>query len=213
MFGFLKSKTPSTQIQPPQPQADVEGSLHETTPERLTLRIKHVHFLSTLQAHGIPAEQMPVTAPLCGELLVSYAFDLPDQFVMATPDMLADAGVQTQDLMALAQRNAKGKFNAQLVKTGHDGLMAVRAGGDMEAALLVFDSFWDAHVRTHMQGDIVVAAPRRDALFIADTAVAGALDALREHAQDVLTSVNDNHALSAQLMRRVPGGWQLLDPH
>jgi hypothetical protein len=212
MLGFLKSKTaPAAKQSQPQPSAS--DMSNATTAERLTLRIKHVNFLSALQAHGVPVEQMPVTAPLCGELLVSYAFDLPDQFVMATPPLLEEAGVQPQDLMALAQRNAKGKFNAQVLKTEHEGLMSVRAGGDMEAALLVFDGFWDAHVRSHVQGDIVVAAPRRDALLIADTAVVGALDALREQALQVLTSVDDPHGLSAQLMHRVPGGWQLLDAH
>lgn len=35
-------------------------------PERLTLRIKHRHFLDTLRAHGVLDAQMPVTAPLCG---------------------------------------------------------------------------------------------------------------------------------------------------
>jgi hypothetical protein len=212
MFGFLKSKTPSTAMQA-QPQPNAGDPSSATTAERLTLRVKHVNFLRALQAHGVPVEQMPVTAPLCGDLLVSYAFDLPDQFVMATPPLLEEAGVQPQDLMALVQRNAKGKFNAQLVKTEHKGLMSVRAGGDMEAALLVFDGFWDAHVRAHVKGDIVVAAPRRNALLIADTAVAGALDTLREQALQVLTSVDDPHGLSAQLMQRVPGGWQLWDPH
>jgi hypothetical protein len=117
-------------------------------------------------------------------------------------------------LMSLAQTNAKGKFAAQLLKTGHDGVMKVQAGNDMEATLLVFDGFWDQHVRSHVQGDILVAAPRRDVVLIADSAVPSALAVLREGAAEALERSTDAHGLSAQVMRRTPGqpgGWCLLD--
>lgn len=177
--------------------------------EALTPRIKHTGFLKALQAHGVPPEQMPVSQALCGELLVTYAFDLPDQFVMATPPLLAQAGLQASVLMALAQQNMKGKLSAQLLKTASPGLITVRTGELMEAVMLVFDSFWDGHVGATLGGGFVVAAPRRDVVLIADLAVDEAVETLREQAMQVLVGGDDAHGLSAQLMHRVDGQWVL----
>ena len=162
--------------------------------------IKHLNFLRALHAHGVPEDQMPLTLALCGELLVAFAFDLPDQFVMATPGLLAQAGLSPDGapgaLLALAQANLKGQFSAQLVKTEHEGLMTVRADKHMEthmeAALLVFDGFWDQHVRSHVQGDILAVAVRRDVLLVADTAVPSALASLNERAQWIERSTHDS---------------------
>jgi len=51
--------------------------------QQLVPRIKHVNFRKALQERGLPEEHLPATTPLCGELLVSYTFDLPEQFVIA----------------------------------------------------------------------------------------------------------------------------------
>lgn len=179
--------------------------------DTLVPRIRHVDFLRALQAHGIPADQMPVTQPLCGELLVSFAFDLPEQFVMATPPLLAQAGIGLEELGTLARANLKGRFSAQLLRTEHDGLMTVQAGDGFEAVLLILDGFWDQHVRSVVAGDIVAAAPRLDVLLIADAAVPGAVEALRERAADVLRSSTDSHGLSALPLLRRDGGWRVVD--
>jgi len=181
-------------------------------PEQLTLRIKHQQFIEALRAHGVPEAQLPVTAPMCGELLISYAFDLPDHFVMATPPLLAAAGIEPDTRKALAVANFKGRFSAQLVKTGiHEGLIAVRTGQDMEAVLLVFDGFWQGHVRPEIAGDLIVCVPRRDVLLIADTAVPGALQALRAESARAFHAVADNHALSLQQMQWTADGWALFN--
>ena len=181
--------------------------------DNVTLRIKHTDFLRALQAHGVPPEQMPVTRPLCGDLLVSYAFDTPDQFVMATPPLLAQAGVALADVEALVQANFKGTFSARLMtKSNRQGLMEVRTGQDLEAVMLVFDSFWSGHVRSLVKGDIVVCAPRRNVLLIADTAVTGALEALQEEAALAFQQTQDAHALSLQMMQWTDAGWTLYTP-
>lgn len=181
-------------------------------PEQLTLRIKHRHFIDALRAHGVPEAQMPATAPLCGELLISYAFELPERFVMATPPLLAQAGIAVADCRSLALANFKGRFSAQLMRTGiHEGLIAVRTGHDLEAVMLVFDGFWQGHVRPELRGELLACAPRRDVLLIADAAVPGALEALRAESSRVFSATVDSHALSLQLMRWAPGGWRLFD--
>jgi hypothetical protein len=69
MFGFGKSKKTYVPAEP----------------DRSTLvpRIKTPEFLAALRQMQIPADQMPYTEPLVADLLVAYAFDLPDSFQMA----------------------------------------------------------------------------------------------------------------------------------
>ena len=95
MFGILKKNTPA-QAQGPALRAD-----------QLQPRIKHLNFLKALQAAGVPPAQQPSHMPLCGELIVTYAFDLPDSFMMATPNLVELAGVDPRpDLGRLVERVA-----------------------------------------------------------------------------------------------------------
>jgi hypothetical protein len=187
------------------------------TSDRLTLRIKHTDFVSALRAHGVPPEQMPVTRSLCGELIVSYAFDMPEQFVMATPPLLNQAGLNPSDidsLDTLAQANFKGTFAAQLhSKADCEGVMYVQTGKDLEAVMLMFDRFWSGHVKSLVQGDIVVCAPSRSTLLIADTAIAGSLVRLKGEAAKAFDQSQKPHALSLQLMKWTDNGWELFALH
>ncbi|MEM7478655.1 MAG: hypothetical protein AAF483_27035 [Planctomycetota bacterium] len=60
----------------------------EPSPSVIVPRIKHLEFLDSLREMEIPEEQLPICEPLAGELLVTYAYDLPDMFAMVTPDSL-----------------------------------------------------------------------------------------------------------------------------
>ena len=65
MFGFFKKK------QLPEPDAS-----------QIVPRIKHTNFLQALREMGTGPDDTPVTEPLVADLLVTYAFDLPDMFQM-----------------------------------------------------------------------------------------------------------------------------------
>ena len=54
---------------------------------------------------------MPVGAPLVGEPIVTYAFDLPEQFVMANPTNLARAGISIPEVGSLACANLKSRLS------------------------------------------------------------------------------------------------------
>lgn len=51
------------------------------TASQLQPRIKHLNFLRALREAGVPADEVPYHTPLCGELLVTYAFDRLDKMV------------------------------------------------------------------------------------------------------------------------------------
>ncbi|MCW8166514.1 DUF1444 family protein [Verminephrobacter aporrectodeae subsp. tuberculatae] len=180
--------------------------------EQLVPRIRHVSFLKMLQEHGVPEQQQPVTTALCGELLVSYAFDLPDQFIMASPSQLEQAGVAVSEVPALALWNL-----ARLMpRTEHfdkQGCMVVRTGGELEATLLLLDTFMEYMHVNSLGKEIVAAVPRRDCLLLCDARNAGALAELGSLAEKIFTEAQDAHALSAQKMLRRDGRWELFTGH
>ncbi|MCW8166508.1 DUF1444 family protein [Verminephrobacter aporrectodeae subsp. tuberculatae] len=181
--------------------------------EQLVPRIRHVDFLKMLQEHGVPEQQQPVTTALCGELLVSYAFDLPEQFTMATPPQLEQAGIAASEVPALALRNLA-RLMPRTRFFGKQGFMAVYTGGELEATLLLLDAFWEHMQASSLGKEIVAVVPRRDCLLLCDARDAGALAELGREAEKFFTESQDAHALSVQkMLRRDDGRWELFTGH
>src|SRR5262249_46797070 len=92
MFGWFKKK----------PTAPAE-------PDRSTLvpRIKTLQFTAALKGMDIPADQLPYTEPLVADLLVTYAFDLPGMFRMASGAAIAELGIRPEEARSLAIANLK----------------------------------------------------------------------------------------------------------
>ena len=197
MFGLFKKHAPAA---PPMPALRAD---------QLQPRIKHVHFLKALQAAGVPPDQQPAHRPLCGELIVTYAFDLPDSFMMATPALLAQAGVTPAELPQLASANLA-RAVPQPRFFAKDGCGLAVTGEDLEATLLLVDGVW-SEMAPNVRGEIVAAVPRRDRILVCDSANPAALGALREQASAFFDEQEDPHRLSTQLMVRRAGGWLLFD--
>ncbi|WP_265285301.1 DUF1444 domain-containing protein [Verminephrobacter aporrectodeae] len=180
--------------------------------EKLIPRIKHVDFLKELKEYGVPERQHPASTPLCGELLVIYAFDLPEQFIMATPDQLAQAGIAVSEMPALALQNLARRMPPTTQHVDQHGCVAIRTGGELEATLLLSDSFWEP-MQASLGDAIVAAVPRRDSLLLCDSRDARALGQLDSEAQRIFTGTQDAHALSVQKMLRRNGHWELFGMH
>ena len=191
MFGFFKKKA--------SPPALGAGQLQP--------RIKHVNFLRALREAGVPADEVPYHTPLCGELLVTYAFDLPDSLVMATTSLLERAGVGLNDLPPLAHANLLRDLPAPQF-FAKDGCGLAHTGGGMEATLLLVDRVWE-EMQPNFRSDILVTAPRRDRILMCDSADAGAVSALRVQTREFFDEHDDPHRLSTQIMVRSGTGWAL----
>lgn len=197
MFGLFKRSRPGAPQLPPLRR------------DQLVPRIKHTEFVRTLDRAGVPLAQRPAFTPLCGDLLVTYAFDLPDSFVMATGPLLEQAGIDPDDMARLAIGNLadslpESKFYASR------GCGLAHVGGDLEATLLLVDSVWDAIV-PDVSGELVASAPRRNRLLVCDSANSDALAQLRAQSQEFFVEEDDHHALSTQLMVRRGARWVLFD--
>lgn len=198
MFGFLKDTGPACTLPP------LAGA-------QLRPRIKHVDYVSTLREAGVPEDQIPVHAPLCGDLLVACAFDLPDSFIMATSTLLQRAGVARAEALHLARDNLGGAVPRVSFQT-RDGCGMAMTGGEMEASLLVLGGLWKV-VQQDIRGELLVTAPRRNRLLMCDSAHAHAVAALRGYGRKFFLAFQDGHRLSPQVMVRRDDAWVLFDAH
>nr|WP_315400786.1 DUF1444 domain-containing protein [uncultured Duganella sp.] len=190
MFGFKKKSSPPA-----------------LTASQLQPRIKHLNFLRALREAGVPADEVPYHTPLCGELLVTYAFDLPDSLVMATTGLLEAADVGFNDLPSLAHANLR-RALPQPQFFAKDGCGLAHTGGGMEATLLLVDDVWE-QMQPNFRGQILVTAPRRDRILMCDSADAAATAALRVQTREAFDEIDDPHRLSTQIMVRQGSGWAL----
>jgi len=197
MFGLFKKK-PSA---PP--------AMPVLRAEQLQPRIKHINFLKALQAAGVPPAQQPSHAPLCGELIVTYAFDLPDSFMMATTTLVEQAGVSTAELPRLARVNLE-RALPEPQFFAKDGCNIAVTGNDLEATLLLVDKLWN-DMAQQVRGEILASVPRRDRILMCDSANPGALATLRAQSQEFFDEQDDAHRLSTQVMVRRGGMWALFD--
>ena len=197
MFGLFKKKAPA------------QPALPALRADQLQPRIKHINFLRALQAAGMPPDQQPSHAPLCGELIVTYAFDLPDSFMMATPKLVEGAGVSSAELPGIARANLE-RALPQPQFFAKDGCNVAVTGDDLEATLLLVDGLWGS-MEAQVRGNILVSAPRRDRILMCDSADPSAVATLRQQAQQFFDEQNDPHRLSTQLMVRRGDAWALFD--
>ncbi len=179
--------------------------------ESIVPRIKAPAFLSTLQSLQIPDDQMPVTEPLIGELLVTYSFDLPDMFQMVTKSDLERLGLSLEQAREIAIDN----LHTQMPQIGSASIsedapfQQIVTGDNLEACTLLAAPFWD-QLAEAMGSDVVVVAPHRDAVFFTSVDSEEGVVFLRELAKTAMAD-GDTHSLSEQMMVWRESKWHLLD--
>lgn len=206
MFDWLKNKARAVAAPAPNtaPGSATLASANPYAGTAVLPRLRHHNFVRLLDEQGLPPAQRPLVQPLCADLWVSYAFDLPDGFVQVTPALAAQAELGTDALhsramLALDQQVARvgvrlleeeGVF---MVKLGEQG-----AATQLEAASVLLPGIGDL-LQTHAGAgqSVWLAVPTRDHLLAvpADNAAA------RAHAQGVIEELMgpaEQHALSRQ---------------
>jgi uncharacterized protein YtpQ (UPF0354 family) len=192
MFGLFRKKAPKVELDPSQ----------------LVPRIKHADFLDQLRASGIPEEQMPVVEPLVGDLLVTYAFDMPDTFVMATPPLLAKAGVPPGSPRELALTNLR-RICPDVSVQRLGSVYRFAMDGNYDACALLSDQLWRNQGEL-ISGEAVACVPARDLLLFCDSNSPEGLEQMADLARDAFLQAAQ-HALSRQLLRKTDQGWELFE--
>lgn len=168
-------------------------------------RIKSTLFLKSLQDNNIPEDQMPYTEEYAADLVITYAFDLPEQFIMATPPLLNDAGVDPEALRPLALENLKRNLGALQVARKED-LFRVVTGESLEACILLLDQFWQTQV-DQVKGKLIAAVPNRDILIYTGSESAEAMEEMRAMIPPAFEA-GANHSLTTHLLERTENGWK-----
>jgi uncharacterized protein YtpQ (UPF0354 family) len=192
MFGIFKKKEP----------AKPDASL-------IVPRVKHVNFLAALRDIGTGPTDTPITEPLVGDLIVTYAFDLPETFQMVCPHDCQRLGLESGQLRAIAVANLR-KQIGNVGREGEPPLLKMVVGGNLEACLLLLDEIWQL-LAGKIPPEIVVGVPSRDVLLVTTTAsTKGGLqmlcDAVREaHGRET------THALTQRLLVRRGDKWEVFE--
>src|SRR5262249_6649927 len=165
---------------------------------------KHTQFLASLQEMGVPADELPVTEPFVGDLLITYAFDLPGIFEMVSNAELERLAIRPGELRGIAISNLK----RQLPEIGIEERLpcgGIGTGTNLEACRLLAATFWN-DVASEMPGEVVAAVPSRDVLLFCSSQEADGLQALQELAAEV-RQAESTHALSEHLFVWQQGRW------
>src|SRR5689334_3827492 len=106
-------------------------------------RIKPKDFNAGLSQSGMPADQLPITEPLVGNLVVSYAFDLPQGLLLVRQQDLAQLGIPADGVRKVALENLKKQMPQIVVDPqGTDQeVLRIVTGGQWEACTLLANNF------------------------------------------------------------------------
>lgn len=179
--------------------------------DTLVPRLKVPAFLKALTARGVPPDQVPITEPFVGDLLVAYAFDTPTQFIMATDALLARAGLSRESLGPLALKNL-----LRMVRSLNLELQVFPPSlhqftvPDLAACLMLVHSLWEGTMAQRIGDEIVVAVPHRDILLACKRADADTLALVMQGEERARASgEGDSNSLSTKLYVRTGGRWSL----
>jgi uncharacterized protein YtpQ (UPF0354 family) len=195
MFGMFKKKPAVVQ----QPR---DTSL-------IVPRIKHFDFLPAVRERIKNEDDLPVTEPLVADLLVTYAFDLPEAFQMVRQRDLREIGLSMEGLRAVAIINLMqqvGDFGYQ----GDPPLMRAVTGNNLEACVLLIDEFWQM-LADKIPPEIVVGVPTRDVLLVTTSASKkGGLQMLREAINEARNG-EKTHWLTEHMLVRRGDHWECFE--
>jgi uncharacterized protein YtpQ (UPF0354 family) len=193
MFGLFKKK----------PEAlEPDSSL-------IVPRIKHTNFLVALRDIVKKEDNAPVAEPLVADLLVTYAFDLPDMFQMVCARDVRRLGLSPEQLRATAVNNLQ-KQLGNIGREGEPPLLKMVVGNNLEACLLLIDGIWQS-LASKIPPEIVVGVPTRDVLLVTSSAsTKGGLQLLRDAVKEA-HGRETTHALTLQLLVRRGDRWEVFD--
>ncbi len=190
MFGLFKKKAQ----QVPQPTA-----------EQIVPRIKHLNFRAAVAeiAAKDPASR-PLIEPFVGDLLITYAFDLPESFMMVREVDRERLGLSLEQLRAKALENLR-KGLPPVQQGGKPPLMMLAVGNNLEACLLLIDELWEK-ASANVPGRLVVSVPSRDVLMFTSSERADGIQQMRQLAKEARER-EPVHGLSEHLLAWDGGKW------
>jgi uncharacterized protein YtpQ (UPF0354 family) len=187
------------------------GKNNSSLTESVVPRIKHVSLLAALRPLAAKdAGSMPVTEPLVGELLITYAQDLPGAFKMFSERELEKSGLTRQQLRSVAVENLRKQLPRPKLAT-KGPLVSLAVGKNLDACLLLVDAAWTT-VAKHLPvpGQIIVSVPNRDVVICTGSSSLEGVRQLRQIAK-AQRAKEPVHGLTEALFVREGNRWELFN--
>jgi hypothetical protein len=215
MFDLFKKKpqrTFSTESKP--------GAASQIVP-----RIKHIDFLVAVKpvlaqlaaAGGDPITRAPITRPLVGDLIVSYSFDTPTQFISVTHQDMHDLGLNADSLHEVAVNNLLNFVGSSVTVQDLHLYQAIAMGGDLEASSLLIPALWNS-LSMKFSGELLAVVPSRNTVLFMDSrhqVQAGGNTLSAMQVLDLMCAValdtrkdSTNHGLSENVLAWRNSSWQ-----
>jgi uncharacterized protein YtpQ (UPF0354 family) len=151
---------------------------------------------------------LPIHRPLVEDLLVMYAFDLPERFEFLNQREASELNLSPLELHDLAINNLLCRLeNIDIQQMNDLPVFCLQIGGNLDASLLLLQEIRDIVVQ-NVPGEIVAAVPSRDVFLVTGRDSMEGIAAVQAVVEDVWT--NANHLLSRQLWVWKDEQWRAL---
>jgi len=162
------------------------------------------------QATQLDNTPLPIHRPLVEDLLVMYAFDLPERFEFLNQREASELNLSPLELHDLAIDNLLCRLeNIEIQQMNDLPVFCLQIGGNLDASLLLLQDIRDT-VAENVPGEIVAAVPSRDVFLVTGRDSMEGIAAVQAVVKDVWT--NANHLLSKQLWVWKEEQWHALSP-
>jgi uncharacterized protein YtpQ (UPF0354 family) len=162
------------------------------------------------QATWLENVPLPIHRPLVEDLLVMYAFDLPERFAFLNQREASELNLSHLELHELAIANLLCRLeNIDIQQMNDLPVFCLQIGGNLDASLMLLPEVRDV-VANDVPGEIVVAVPCRDVFLVTGCDSMEGIAAVQAVVEDVWT--NADHLLSKQLWVWQDEQWRALSP-
>lgn len=159
----------------------------------------------------LSADDAPILEPFVADLLIAYAFDLPNRFTLVQGSHLPDLGLPAAELRALATNNLRRRLpDIMRHQYPHLPVFVFTAGGNLESSLLLLDDLWESQ-RSLVRGELVVSVAARDCIAFTGSESPEGIAELRvsiDRAQS-----GGDHVLTRHLLIRRDSAWDTFNPN
>lgn len=162
--------------------------------------IKPINFLNEINQLGEAFDSTKHTVVhkfYNDDLLIVFAEDKGRTFYYFTQEDFHKLNIGQDSLLEIALHNLDKKL-PDIERTGDDGKYMVTAGGDYEASLILLNSLW-SRKNFAVKGDIVIAIPNHDILFISGSKDKEGIGWLNTRTQELYDS--GSYQISPNLFR------------
>jgi uncharacterized protein YtpQ (UPF0354 family) len=191
---------------------DLYEPADEIDNDRIVPVIKDKNYIADVEKSlsvkgGIKSNTNLVYEKYNDELIIVFAEDQETSIKYFSKDDFDKTGLVRDSLRSKSVENLK-QILPDIQSVGDSGLFGLLAGGDYEASLILFESIWTKD-NFDVKGDIVIAIPTRDLLFVTGSLDSKGLDNVRENVKEAFE--NGSYFLTTKLFKWTGKKFEVFD--